>query len=792
MEKNEHAIFQDIPLGGRNGKYHSAILTTYAVDLIHFDNQLLNILHRKQICSINVFADAKQLDKSIECASPIYMKNIGKEYCISRMNAMGAFHPKINVFVGDEAVLVVLGTGNLTVCGHGKNHEAFTGFMIDESNLSHRPLIEECWKYLTQFTRQCGKYEVNRILHEIPDNCLYLDSNYEVIPHSYCYIQDGLDAALLYNEQQNSILKQISNSIPLNEIEKITILSPYFDQDGATLTALSDICPQAKISVLLQENHLLSTYALPKSKRISYYDFNETKRGKQTFNAFDRQLHAKIFHFKSKDYEYCLIGSANATTAGLGTLNHRGANEEFCVLYRSNHLDFLSILGLKTNKRIDIKTASQHSVFYHIPEVKHQYVIHSAQYELSKLTIRCNKVISNGLYLAIDNGNYIQKEELQSDKDSCYSVSTRLSKGQYLCYLVNEGNTPISNKLYINWNEILETTNPSKTSRSINRFIAHIENEGYDGMDIANILSDVMWDLANDTEEEKQFKLHQSSFTPDIKGQQLPELQYNPSYDNDNPKSSRVITIDRTSRLIECIEESIRNKIKQIGNAIIDEEETGSAETSNDRDIEENKIINIEKNKINDFSNLSNSVLERYQKMINKRIEQVQYTKDYTITKDDLNFFSLSIFAAMEICYLNRSYYQFDTNDSMSKSMLQKKLYDSLDRSMSHRCIETFEKFVNFCTILKLPKSIDENFLKVARRSMKYGILFSTLFYKFSTQENITFNGARVIKNISKLLSIFEVPSLEYLSEELEPLSERYNYVFRINHIESMIKKIND
>ena len=146
----------------------------------------------------------------------------------------------------------------------------------------------------------------------------------------------------------------------------------------------------------------------------------------------------------------------------------------------------------------------------------------------------------------------------------------------------------------------------------------------------------------------------------------------------------------------------------------------------------------------------------------------------------------------MEICYLNRSYYQFDTNDSMSKSMLQKKLYDSLDRSMSHRCIETFEKFVNFCTILKLPKSIDENFLKVARRSMKYGILFSTLFYKFSTQENITFNGARVIKNISKLLSIFEVPSLEYLSEELEPLSERYNYVFRINHIESMIKKIND
>ena len=54
MEKNEHAILLDIPSGGKNGKYHSAVLTTYAIDLIHFDNQLLNMLHRKQVCSINV------------------------------------------------------------------------------------------------------------------------------------------------------------------------------------------------------------------------------------------------------------------------------------------------------------------------------------------------------------------------------------------------------------------------------------------------------------------------------------------------------------------------------------------------------------------------------------------------------------------------------------------------------------------------------------------------------------------------------------------------------------------
>lgn len=198
MEKNEHAILLDIPSGGKNGKYHSAVLTTYAIDLIHFDNQLLNMLHRKQVCSINVFADTNQMDKSMEYVSPIYMRHIGKEYSITSISAVGAFHPKINFFVGDDAVLVVFGTGNLTVTGHGKNHEAFTGFMIDETDTTHRPLIEECWQYLCRFTKQCNDYDHNRILREIPENCTFLDSSFNIVPHSMCKVQEGLNAALLY------------------------------------------------------------------------------------------------------------------------------------------------------------------------------------------------------------------------------------------------------------------------------------------------------------------------------------------------------------------------------------------------------------------------------------------------------------------------------------------------------------------------------------------------------------------------------------------------------------------
>ena len=248
---NEHILFQDIPLGSKNGKFHSAVLTTYAIDLIHFDCHLRNTLHRKQITSINILADSSQVDKAVEFTDPQYLTHIGKEYSVSSMKANGAFHPKINFFVGYNAVLVLIGSGNLTVTGHGKNHETFTGFMIDDDNDLHRPLIEECWQYLLSFKDQFGDFERRRILNEIPDNCNILDNNRLQERHKLHKVADNLQAALLYHEKGKSILSQLADIIPLNEVMKISVLSPYFDHDGATLRNLLELCSNAKMNVLI-------------------------------------------------------------------------------------------------------------------------------------------------------------------------------------------------------------------------------------------------------------------------------------------------------------------------------------------------------------------------------------------------------------------------------------------------------------------------------------------------------------------------------------------------------------
>lgn len=790
MAMIEHHIFTDIPSGGKNGKFHSAVLTTYAVDLIHFDRHLINMLHRKQICSINILVDANQLEKEMEYVDPRFMKGIGKEYCIQGISSKGAFHPKINFFVGDDSVLVLLGTGNLTVAGHGKNHEAFTGLMVDSNNDTHRPLIEECWRYIYRFSNQFGSFDKNRILREIPENCTILSPEYHVVPHRLCNVQNGLYAALLYNDDLSSYLKQITDIVPLQEVQKVTVVSPFFDEKGESLETFAELCPNAKVDVLIHKECSLPPCQMPDNNRICFYDFKETARGKINFKVYDRQLHAKLFHFKTADKEYCVIGSANATISGLGTIKNSGINDEFGIIYVSSNTDFLNELGLKTRKKVDFKVKDMKRFGADNRDNEtHKYKILSASYDSGKCTIICDRPIPTNSLIAVDDGYNIVIHKIDTiENEKCYIV-TKLGQNLSVCYIATSEGDCLSNRVFINNIAHLEVTNPSQTSRSLNRFISQIEDQGYDGLEVADMLTDIMWDLVNETDDDKQPRKITSSSIRRAKDKSLPEIKYNSAYDNDEVHSHRSALVDRTSRLIECIEESIKKKIRSIDDAITDEEEEGEAETSNDREVVEYEEIAVSKKNIKSFGELSTSVLSNYSELIDKRIEQIRNSVFKIVTKDDLNFFSLSMFASVEICYLNRHKYQFDEIDPINRSSCQKQLYDCLDRSMNKNGIEALEKFAHFCYIMGKPSKIDDDFKKKANRTMKYAILFATLFYKNAThrEEHLL---KRVLGALRTLVSLYGIPSVDVLESELAPLSERYDYAFRFNHVKRIINML--
>lgn len=793
MAKNEHILFQDIPLGSKNGTFHSAVLTTYAIDLIHFDCYLRNILHRKQITSINILVDSSQLDKAVECVNPQFLTHIGKEYCVSSIKANGAFHPKINFFVGYNSVLVLIGSGNLTVTGQGKNHEVFTGFMIDADNDLHRPLIEECWEYILSFKGQFCDFERRRLLAEIPDNCNLLKKDFSHKHHVLHNVADNLKAALLYPEKGNSILSQIAAIIPGEKVTKISVLSPYYDEDGATLLNLLALCRRAKMDVIIQKNCSLPPYKLQEDPRINFFDFAETKRGRQEqrgFRGYERLAHAKIYFFETEKTKYCIVGSANATKSGLGTMGRRGVNDEFCVLYVSDQIDFLSELELKVAKRhkLTIADFTPHIRIAESRPSNNVIQLIGAWYASGEVIISHKTLMPDCSTIIFDNGEEIYSFDSFETKDCISKVKISVGRLSWICYVNDINGKCISNKVFLNRIDELDTTNPSPAVRELNRFVYRIESEGFNGLEVVDMLSDVMSQLIEDSNSiyTNSNSVH-ASMVRRPKDTSLPNIKYDPSLDNDETSTSSAFQHGRASKLIECIEESIRRKVQTMEDDLKDEEEEADSESSNKRVSTIDASISLKKTEVHYCEDQAFSILQKYLNLITKRKQYCQM-KHRSISADDLCFFSLAMFASTEICYLNRFLYDFTSSNRREESHYKKLLFESLDRVMEHEALECLIEFSKFCSRLYRDKSCDESFTKAAKRAMKYALLYVMFFFRFASSRD--FNEKKVKESMELLINIFGMPDRVYLEEGYKPLIEKYNHVFEFRYIEQTLYKL--
>ena len=301
-----------------------------------------------------------------------------------------------------------------------------------------------------------------------------------------------------------------------------------------------------------------------------------------------------------------------------------------------------------------------------------------------------------------------------------------------------------------------------------------------------------MWNLVNETDENETVRISASTNGSDKKDPYLPQIKYNADFDNDDVHTRKYLNIDKSSRLMDCIEESIRRKLRSIDEDMKDEEESGNTESSNERSEINDDIVIKENYQIVDYGKKVISILDKYSNLIDKRNEQNRKKKMLLITKDDLNFFSLSLFASMEIGYLNRSRYVFPDYDSYTKSQYQKKLYDSLDKAMQNNAFNVIEKFKIFCQNNLILDKTDRDYQKKSTRVLKYAVLYATLFHKFASEFDEKLKGWKVDKCIKTLFDIFDVLETEKLLMELEPISERYNYIFRTSHVKKLLQKIID
>lgn len=566
----------------------------------------------------------------------------------------------------------------------------------------------------------------------------------------------------------------------MKDVREITVVSPFFDEDGATLQNILSLCPKAKMDVLIQKSCMLPPYKMSVNSSIRFYDFDETKRGKAKIKPYDRLVHAKVYVFRTRNRKYCVIGSANATKAGLGTMGRRGANEELCVIYASSKKDFLKELELKHTKRCDMPYKPSASRISPDGQMEEKAVrLTSAYYDGSTVRIVIDDSIRKELTVIIDDGVALKKHQTMPANGETFIHHVALEKCSAICYAINTDNVVISNKVFVNRIDEFDTTNPSPKVRDLNRIIYKIDTESFHGLDIADMLSEVMWNLVSESESKRIARPHSAGSGNSNKNRPLLYL----GSDNDEIHSSYVSKMNRASRLIECIEQSIKNKIKALDDDIKEEEEEGKTEKSNDRT--DYYSIDIPKNDVKFCAKQAKSILGKYQKLLWHR-ETICRENGGFIEKDDFAFFVLSMFSSTEICYLNRFRYKFDTTNSTERSHYEKILFDSLDQVMERDGVDALVKFSSFCHKYAQATKIDEDVKKKAQKAMKYMILYVTFYYHFSA--NRKFSEKNVVSAVKILVDLFDLPQKTQLEKELKPIIENYDSSF--SYVDKAIKEL--
>lgn len=508
---NEKKLFLEIP---GNHKFHSCVLTTFCFDFHYFESKIMKVLKSKGISNISVFADSRMLDDSIGFSTG-NIKTINSAYAINGVFSEGAFHPKLTFCAGENNLLVLFGSGNLTVGGMGKNHELFSGLFANELNSPQLPIIIEIWNYILQLTKKIKGVSCDKLdwVKENPLMSLKVDTK-----HLFYKIEEGVEMALLYNEE-SPIYDQLTSLIPLDDINEITVYCPYYDQDGQFLKNLAQDFHKSHISVFLPEKFGNPPNKVESIENINYFSWSEVKRAQNTCKNYERKLHAKIYYFRSASHHYLLIGSPNATIPGFGSPGKGAINDEFAALYKFSAPIDMQSLGLSCQ---NYKVILPNNLIRQSEETE----IEKSQTKSRSIRIigadRTNRKIivytegaSSEKHFSINVFNHWGNslEEIVILNNSISEISIECSKivnTSEITYLqvFDLHSNPISNKQMINNTDLLYRTNPSPENLKLLELENNIETDNWDDLDIVEFF----YTIKNyENEKKESFRSTESS-----------------------------------------------------------------------------------------------------------------------------------------------------------------------------------------------------------------------------------------------------------------------------------------
>ena len=255
------------------------------------------------------------------------------------------FHPKLYLALGETRTEAVIGSSNCTNAGIAYNVEICSTFSVSAeravpSDRDAKWVIRHIFDAIREFAADAGP------LRNVLEQEFVAEAEGKV-PwlHRDIALSKG-DVELLHSYRQ-PLWTQLRARLEQLRVRSIMIVAPFFDQDLALLRRLRSEWPNARMSLVAQEDY--ATLPVNKvtnllAKREDVMLVAEVKLG--------RRLHAKAFAFDTENGTYWITGSANATTAAFD-----GRNTEAILWFRTrNTSDELLEHGPFNLRKIDPKT----------------------------------------------------------------------------------------------------------------------------------------------------------------------------------------------------------------------------------------------------------------------------------------------------------------------------------------------------------------------------------------------------------------------------------------------------
>ena len=308
----------------RKGRgFHSAFVTSFAVEFAAFEEVMLPQLSVGGASNVLLIADARMVTMGLSDGSAL-PEALGREYLLhSPPVADGLFHPKIVLQVGRDGGRCFISSANVTGAGLGGNVEVAVEVECGIEPSAEREIVRSAWRYVNSIVPE-GAGATSEALTWARERARWLDEPGGVDGPQM--LEDGTIIALLARPGGDGIGARFAELVGGDAVERLVIISPYWDDDDDAISALEQRLSPARTSLLLDVKRHEFPLSAPMPAHRDIIDISEWRPSRFT--------HAKVVIAVTQDHDHVLSGSANCTVPALGDGEFAGSNAEASIYRR--------------------------------------------------------------------------------------------------------------------------------------------------------------------------------------------------------------------------------------------------------------------------------------------------------------------------------------------------------------------------------------------------------------------------------------------------------------------------